>query len=378
MESREIKGFAIIAKGDLPVAVSEEEFLVPSQSGNGKYAVKHLDGWQCDCLDFKTRGIECKHIHATKFLLKMRNKIEADDLNVEEELNKQECPHCHSNKIIKNGSRKTASGIRQRFQCSVCNKRFVLEPIKGRKANAKIITLTMDLYYKGLSLRDISDTVFQFYNIRIHFDTIRRWINNFSNVAEEYANQFKPKTSGTINTDEQMIKSKGNWIWAWNSIDPETRFLLASTISKGKKISDARKHFREVKAQADKEPEKIITDSLGVYHKAINKEFKTMRKKTRHVSIVKRRHEIDNNMIERYHNDFREFDKTRRGFKSDKCTQKWANGFRLYHNFIHENSSIGTTPAQRAGINLNLGRNKWMGLIEKANDHPNTTKEGEK
>jgi hypothetical protein len=29
----------------------------------------------------------------------------------------------------------------------------------------------------------------------------------------------------------------------------------------------------------------------------------------------------------------------------------------------------GMTPAEKAGINLNLGTNKWKGLIEKAIDY---------
>jgi len=40
---------------------------------------------------------------------------------------------------------------------------------------------------------------------------------------------------------------------------------------------------------------------------------------------------------------------------------------RIYYNFIREHSALdGLTPAEMAGINLNLGRNKWMGLIEQS------------
>jgi hypothetical protein len=37
--SRKIRGYAILAKGDMPIAISEEKFLVPSQSPDKKYKV---------------------------------------------------------------------------------------------------------------------------------------------------------------------------------------------------------------------------------------------------------------------------------------------------------------------------------------------------
>ena len=48
-------------------------------------------------------------------------------------------------------------------------------------------------------------------------------------------------------------------------------------------------------------------------------------------------------MVERYHNEFREFDKVRRGFKSDETAQQWNNAFRLYHNFIKKHMALKRT-----------------------------------
>jgi len=165
-----------------------------------------------------------------------------------------------------------------------------------------------------------------------------------------------------------MVKSKGKWVYAWNTIDKETRFVLASTITADRKVQDAQKHFQEVKQNNPNslEPEKIVTDKLGSYRKAISREFRTKSKRTEHISIVGQRKKINNNIIERYHNEFREFDKTRRGFKSNQTTQAWANGHRLYHNFVKQNSTLGQTPAQKAGIELELERNKWESLLFKS------------
>ena len=366
MEERQIRGLAILAKGDNPISVKENEWIIPSQSSNRKYKVQHADIWSCECPDFQNRRIECKHIHAIRFLQKVQAKDQLQDFDIEDAMDTKKCPYCSSTKLVKNATRKTRRGIIQRIRCKECHRRFIEQPMKYIKADAKIVCLTMDLYYKGLSLRDISDTLHQFYGITVHFDTVRRWIQKFTEKMNEYTNTMKPKTGGIVHTDEQMIKSKGEFVYAWNTIDRKTRFVLASTISRGRGIGEARAHFKEVKANSDKDPFLIITDSLGSYPRAIKKEFKTMRKKTEHLSIVGRRKERDNNLIERYHNDFREFDKVRRGFKSDETTQEWANGFRLYHNFIHENPTIGKTPAEEAGIHLGLKRNKWKSLLDKS------------
>lgn len=263
METREQRGLELLSNGKTPLLIDKETFKVPSQSGAGHYKVTHFDAWRCSCADFTNRKVLCKHIHATMFFLKMRNKVELQDFNVEEELqsNRFECKKCFSDKLVKCGKRKTSSGIKQRWQCSACGQKFVLEPLKKVKANAKIIVLCMDLYYKGLSLRDISDTVYQFYGQKIHFDTIRRWITKFSLKMSEYTKRFTPELSGQFHSDEQMIKSKGKWVYAWNTIDHSTRFLLASTLTKGRSVKDAQTHYLQLKDNNPNaiEPKYIIT-----------------------------------------------------------------------------------------------------------------------
>ena len=63
MSIRELKGedianrFNIIRKGNL--------WLVPSQSGKGKYTVD-ADTGRCNCPDFEFTGAKCKHIYAVE------------------------------------------------------------------------------------------------------------------------------------------------------------------------------------------------------------------------------------------------------------------------------------------------------------------------
>jgi len=382
MEDREIKGMAIIAKGDLPKELSKETFVVPSQSGNGNYQVSHVEGWTCSCPDHANRGVECKHIKATKFFLKLRNKTEVEDFPIEEtapELaNTIECPACKSKEVLKAGKRKNKSGVKQKYFCKTCKEYFVAEPIKYVKASTKIVVLTMDLFYKGLSLRDIADTLKQFYGLEISHETIRRWINRFTNQINDYTEKLTPQVSGVLHTDEQFLKNKGTQYYAFNTIDESTRFVLGSTLSDDRGIKGAREHFQEVKKQLAIAPQAIITDRLLAYNKAIKREFDVSKAKlvrtpynqegkTKHISIVGQRKKINNNLIERYHNDFREFDKVRRGFKSLKATQTYLDGHKIYHNYIHKNPTIEMTPAEKAGLGKIEESNKWLSLIKKSN-----------
>jgi hypothetical protein len=42
-------------------------------------------------------------------------------------------------------------------------------------------------------------------------------------------------------------------------------------------------------------------------------------------------------------------------------------GFKAYYNFVRPNQALsGKTPAEVAGVDLELGENKWLGLVKKA------------
>jgi len=70
-------------------------------------------------------------------------------------------------------------------------------------------------------------------------------------------------------------------------------------------------------------------------------------------------------MVERYHNEFREFEKIRRNFKRVKTLEEWNENYRLYHNFIKKHMALNNlTPSQVANINLPLERNRWLSLLK--------------
>lgn len=84
-----------------------------------------------------------------------------------------------------------------------------------------------------------------------------------------------------------------------------------------------------------------------------------------HIVLETIRAKTQNNVLERYHGTFREFDKIKRGFKGQE--KALTDGFITYYNFIRKHMSLnGLTPSQMAGIELNLGRNRWLSLLRQS------------
>jgi transposase-like protein len=166
----------------------------------------------------------------------------------------------------------------------------------------------------------------------------------------------------------------GKWLWIWNGIDKETRFMLASMISEKRMIEDARRAFQKVKAVGKIKPDSIVADGLHSYEDAFKKEFFTLRNpRTEHVCMPRFIDSTNNNLIERLNGTVREREKVMRGFKKEESAQQILEGFRAYYNFIRKHQSLeGKTPAEMANIDLSLERNRWMDLIKKSGAYKET------
>ena len=279
------------------------------------------------------------------------------------------CTHCGSENYTKYGKKND----KQIYMCKDCNRRFVDNLYFERlKCDPKIICVTLDLYFKGISLRKITDHLRQFHELDIHFTTIYLWIKKYIEIMDAYVSQFQPKLGTVWHADEMMVDINGDWYYLWNVMDEFTRFHLASVISKGRKVENARKAFQVAKkcSHGDK-PRCIITDGLQSYKKAINKEFHTVKKETIHIGNVGikgkkfKNTKFDNNLVERLQGAVRDRNKTQRGLKSEESV--FIKGHQLYYNFIKPHGGLnGYTPAHFANIYLGLSDKKWERLLSKA------------
>jgi len=212
-QTRTIRGYAIIAKGDEPRKVGDGVYEVRSQSSSVLYRLtKHNTGWSCTCPDYVNRHEEvgdCKHISALRLWLKAKQETERTDVF---ELPKtvltfEHCRFCNSVDLLKWGYRETRTGKKPVYKCRSCGKRFVVDEgfLKSRY-DPKIVTLALDLYYKGASLRKVTQHLAQFYGIKVSQVAVLKWIRKFSELIDNYANTFRPQLSGVWNCDEMKTK----------------------------------------------------------------------------------------------------------------------------------------------------------------------------
>jgi len=178
--------------------------------------------------------------------------------------------------------------------------------------------VALDLYFKGLSLRKITDHINQFYDIEISHVGVYKWVRKYAELITNYVNRLEPELSGIWHADEMKIKCGGKWKWLWNVMDEDTRFLISNHVSEGRTVKDARAPFFKALAIAGEKTEVVITDGLQSYIKAYSKEFWTLRNpRPTHIRGVGVRSRINNNVIERYHGTARGRDKVMRGLKGE-------------------------------------------------------------
>lgn len=112
----------------------------------------------------------------------------------------------------------------------------------------EFVTLCLDLYFSGLSLRKISRTVSTYFKIDVNYATIYRWIARYVPLISEYVNSLAPNISGKLwHADEPFVRVKGGkghgkvleWIgYVWNIMDRETRFLIVSKLTTTRTVFD--------------------------------------------------------------------------------------------------------------------------------------------
>ena len=372
---REQKGFEISQMSSMIRRINATHYKVKSQTSYHSYDVQR-DGlkWFCSCPDCIYRHVTCKHIHAILFSLQIRQQVKATVPIFNQHETDLCCPKCQSVKFKKDGNRYTKFGKVQRLSCLVCHYKFShREGFERMKQDAKVITLCMDLYFKGISLRQIRDHIKQFYGVSVWQSTIYYWIRKYVDLMKSYVSQFTPNVGGIWHIDETMISvkgskmEKGHYDWLWNLMDNETRFILSSQIHKTRFIDDARAVLREGKENAKRIPAIVVSDSHQSYRKAVKKEiYQKTSPQPQHLRVSPIKDGMENMPIERWHNTLKQRTKVMRGMHNSNTAQNLADGFVMYYNFIRPHSTLKMTPAERADINLKLGDQPWSTLIKKA------------
>jgi len=293
------------------------------------------------------------------------------------------CPECNSKEIIKRGILQTENkGNRQRYGCKKCNHRFIIdEPFKRMRNQDKKITLCLDLYYSGLSLRKIAKHLKTFYPDSSNPSTIYRWIMKYVGVMANFTDKQKIQLGQELECDEVEYHRRKNHLkggkgvaknWFVESIDTKTRYIVYSKYIQERNTNELIKFYKQVKVKSRGQTKVICTDGLVSYPRVLRKTWGLNKHATRNPKVI---HKITigssgsfNYKIERFHNTLRERTKIMRGFHGCvSSAQTLLKGFEIYYNYIREHQGLnGKSPCEIALPNLKFSNeNRWIEIIER-------------
>ena len=358
------RGQEILQKGATITKIDNYSYTINSLSSNSVYEINNLENrFVCSCPDFQYREVElCKHIACLQIWLSSKKeekpKVFADDAI--------QCDECGSIRIIKYGF----DCGKQTYYYKDCHKKFREHSILRKvKFTPELITLCLDLYFSGLSLRKISRNISDHFNVDINYSTVYDWIQRYIPQISNYVNSLIPNISDSWHIDEMFVKIKGgekrkgnaNVAYLWNVLDRESRFLLSSKLSEKRDTNGAIQALNEaIKNSHGNLPQIVYTDALRAYREGISK---TLGNNVEHIAKcgITKPH-ANNNRVERLNGTLRERVKVQRGWKTHKSAI--SEGQRIYYNFVKPHEALdGKTPAEKVGIK---GNKKWESLFEKS------------
>jgi transposase-like protein len=368
---------AIVARGDQIETLSPSEFRVLSQSRPGvSYRVTVERGrWACECPFAQETKQVCIHQLSVRFRAGFQAPKDPET--------SPPCAKCGSGDVERAGVRQNKSGPVRRFRCRVCGHNYSgKEGFHNRRSDPEVIAKALDLYFRGTSLRQIADHFAQAYGLKVSDTTVYRWIFHYSKLAAEWMAAQNAKVGKTWHVDERVVNVNGENHYLWNIMDSDTRFLLASRISKGRGIPEARAAFRAANAATEVEPVELRSDGYSAYPEAIKSEFGRPRlptdgprnPKSRFGRSVWTPHRLvpsirapeSNNRIERMHGSQKDRTKTMRAYDNDGGAAALSLGWQVHYNLVRPHLALGgATPGEAAGL-PDLGGFRWRTILDLA------------
>jgi len=291
-----------------------------------------------------------------------------DNKNVSQR-KKVRCRFCYSENYIKKGYRKTENrGRIQKYFCKECNKFFTAdEGFFRMRYSAQTITLSVDMYLSNLSSRKMRNQLKRHFKTKVSHITILDWVRKYSLMVHKFVEKLGYNLGDSFYADETLIRRDKQDDRFWACVDWDTRLITGVHYSITGNIEEA-KIFIE-KSVKKKKPKFIQTDSAQFYPKA----FKKLFYKNKIGGLVVE-HKIQNYQKTRIHNYKIEtvFMKIKdrvddfRGLKALWSAPIIMVGLTIQHNFIEEHTTTKDYPCCLAGQDLDLGDNRWLGLIKLA------------
>ena len=268
------------------------------------------------------------------------------------------CPDCDAPDVVKHGFQNG----QQRYRCKPCGNRFRYNgKPQGRQVSTEHIGAAVRKFYMGMSYKQIAELMAEQHDIpEPSKQTVYAWVKRYTDeaVAESRKPQYRAHTGDTWVADEMQVVVGGEKYWHWNVMDSDTRYVLASYLTKERTARAGTEVMRRAKLASYNQPKVIKTDKLRSYDQAIDDVFPL----AKHVKSEGLRAEINNNMSERLQGTYRSRTKTLRGLDSRETGQRYLDGWTLtYNNFRDHEGVDGEPPAVKAKVKLPY--DEWADVV---------------
>jgi len=283
---------------------------------------------------------------------------------------KVSCPKCNSDKIKKDGLRRTENrGKIQRHRCKKCNFRFVIDDGFYRmRNNPKVITMSIDIYVANLSSRKMRNQLKRHLNHKISHVSILDWVRRYTLKVQKFVEKLGYNLGDSYFADETLIDCEGRKDRFWCCLDWDTRLITGIHYSLSANPIEAQEFLK--KSVSKGKPKYIQTDAGVFYPRAFKKMFYSNK-----IGGLTVEHKIQNYQKTKIHNYRIEtvFMKIKdrvhnfRGLKALWSAPILMNAIIIQHNFIESHTTTKEIPCDTAGTYLGLEENRWLELIQLSN-----------
>ena len=276
--------------------------------------------------------------------------------------------------IVKAGFRYNKSGKKQKYKCNKCKSFFV--PNDGfwkMKNTPETISEAIDLYETGHSLEQTKEHLWNHHSIKISETSIRSWVKKYSRKIEAYTDTLSPEVKARIHEDEVELLVNGKKTVFWRAKESKTGFKFSGPVGR-RTMENCQSLNRQIKKKCyhhmlarKKNGKKIrfVFDKLAHYKTTHSKMFRNVADITHGIPIRAKQKGLkyNNNVIECEHTAVNERVRRMRHVEDINFVECVLHLKDILDNFARRRNKKNKTPAELAGINLDLGRNKTLGLI---------------
>ncbi len=235
--------------------------------------------------------------------------------------------------------------------------------------SSQTITVSIDMYLSNLSSRKMRNQLKRHFNTKVSHITILDWVRKYALKVHNFVEKLGYNLGKEYYADETFIRRQKQDDRFWACVDYQTRFITGIHYSIKGNINEAKEFIS--KSVKKGKPKFIQTDSAIFYPKAFRKLFftnkiyrggLTVEHKVQNVSKTK----IHNYKIETVFMKIKDRVDDFRGLKALWSAPIIMVGLTIQHNFIEEHTTTKNQPCALAGQDLDLGDNRWLGLIKLA------------